>query len=144
MLRRHDLWLFDCNWLWIRACSQSCVARITCNTLCRASKYKPSLLWSKIHIIAVSCKILQHFTAYRRDLLTKIFYLQIQKYTEGQILSLHGAVKLNVWKRDETLGGVCTCMGTYCFHVVPCSSMRIDLWRSWEKLTKWLWLYSPI
>lgn len=103
MLCRHDLWLLDCNWLWIRACSQSCVASITCNTLCRASKYKPSPLWSNIHITAMSWEILQHFTAYRRDLLTKIFCLQIQKHTEGQILSLHEAVKLNVWGRDETL-----------------------------------------
>ena len=51
----------------------------------------------------MSWEILQHFTAYNRDLLTKIFCLQIQKYTEGQILSLHKAVKLHVWRRDETL-----------------------------------------
>lgn len=58
----------------------------------------------------MSCEILQHFTAYTRDLLTKIFYFQIDNYAESEIFSFHEKMKPRVcefwgvclWKRGHT------------------------------------------
>lgn len=78
----------------------------------------------------MSCEILQHFTVYRRDLLTKIFCFQIDNFAERQNFSFHEEMKSSVCEEGVN-SERCVCVCTW-EHTFPMHHLGV----LWEQIFK--------